>query len=181
MRRRAVRHVGVLLTALVTGVLLVSATVLAPGDAESALERTLAAADTDEGQLTASTGMDDEWAGLDERIRAAATESGVVGSVVATGTSTAYSAPGLPDDQRLAVAYVEDSGAHADLADGRWPDDGAPVVEAAVYRSALEALGIAVGDTLELRPLTGDDTPVPVTVVGAYVPADAAPPPATPK
>lgn len=180
MRRRAVRHVGVLLTAtltaLVTGVLLVSATVLAPGVAESALERTLAAADTDEGQLTASTGMDDEWAGLDERIRAAATESGVVGSVVATGTSTAYSAPGLPDDRRLAVAYVEDSGAHADLAAGRWPDDGAAVVEAAVHRSALEALGIAVGDTVELRPLTGDDTPVPVTVVGAYVPADAADP-----
>ncbi|TDD98277.1 ABC transporter permease [Jiangella asiatica] len=180
MRRRAARHVGVLLTAtltaLVTAVLLVSATVLAPGVAQSALERTLAGADTDESELTASTGMDEEWLGLDERVRAVATESGVVASVVASAASAAYSAPGMPDDHRLAVSYVEGADTRAELTDGRWPADGAPVVEAAVHRAALDTLRIAVGDILELHPLTGDDTPVPVTVVGAYVPADAADP-----
>ncbi|PSK96633.1 FtsX-like permease family protein [Haloactinopolyspora alba] len=174
VRRRATGHLGVSLTAgltaLVTAVLLVSAVVLAPSVAESALERTLDDADAAEASLAGSTGLDGRWTELDEDVRSAAADSGVVGAVTATVIGTAFTLPGTADRTRVAVGYVQDAGSRARLDAGRWPDGGAAAAETVVHRAAADELGLEPGDAIEVRPLTGSAGPVPVTVVGTYEP-----------
>lgn len=173
--RRATGHLGVLLTAtltaLVAAVLLVSATVLAPGVAESALQRTLHNADVDDTTLTASTGLDDEWSQLDQGVRAAVdARPGLIDQVTTTIWSTAYTATGLGADDRLAIASFEGAQRWAEPVEGRLPEPGAAVTEAAMHAAALEAAGLAVGDTLTVTPLTGSAPPTQVTIVGSYLP-----------
>ncbi|HEY9413079.1 MAG TPA: FtsX-like permease family protein [Jiangellaceae bacterium] len=159
------------LTALVAAVLLVSATVLAPGVAESALQRTLHNADVDDTTLTASTGLDDEWSQLNQGVRAAVdARPGLIDQVTATMWSTAYTATGLGADDRLAIASFGGAERWAEPVEGRLPEPGAAVTEAAMHAAALEAAGIVVGDTLTVTPLTGSAPPTQVTVVGSYLP-----------
>lgn len=177
VRRRASGHAGVLLTAsltaLVTAVLLVSATVLAPEVAQNALNRTLA--DTD-ATMTASTGFDERWPELDQSVRTAVSDAGPIESITATISTTAFTMPDAEENTRLALGYVEDAESRAHLTTGRWPDDDAQHVETAVHAAALDALGLQPGDVMTLHPLTGSRTPVEVTVVGGYEPQDAVDP-----
>lgn len=179
--RRASGHLGVLLTAcltaLVAAVLLVSATVMAPGVAENALERTLAAADGNDSALTVSTGLDDHVDDLDAGVHAAAdSQPGVVASISSWISSTAFTATGLAADDRLAITSIDRIADHAELSEGRWPAAAAstsPAPEAAIHAAALDRLGVAVGDTVTVEPLTGAGAPVTITVVGTYLPTDA--------
>lgn len=175
--RRAWGHSGVLLTATVTAlvaaVLLVSVTVLAPGVSESALRRTLGSTQSDQASLVASTGLDEEWSDLDSLLREiVADRPGITGPITATMMGTAFTSADMGGKERLAIGSIEHVDDRATLVDGRWPQAAATPVEAVVHMAALDSLGVAVGDTFAIEPLTGDTAPVEVTVVGTYTPND---------
>ncbi len=178
-RRRALSRFGVLLTAtltaLVAAVLLVSATILAPDVAEDALDRALTDG-ADDATVSVSTGLDEQWPQLDADVRAAADDAGVIKSVTASISSTAFTLPGAADDIRLAVGFIEGADERAELTQGRWPRDDAPTIETAVHATALDHLGIALGDVVEIQPMAGSQNTIEVTVVGAYEPVAASDP-----
>ncbi|SDG24094.1 FtsX-like permease family protein [Klenkia brasiliensis] len=92
-------------------------------------------------------------------------------------TSTLRDLPAGPDGRRLGwLTGVDDLTARADLVAGSWP--GAPAGAAwpaALPVAAAEALGLQVGDVVELAPGTGlegaaETAPVTVQVVGLVQP-----------
>lgn len=175
--RRSWGHAWVMLTAtttaLVAAVLLVSVTVLAPGIADSALQRTLDTADPDRTTLTAATGFDAQWPELDSRVReAAADRSYLTGMITATVMGTAFMTAGMDENDRLAVGSIGSVADHATLTEGRWPKPGATPAEAVVHADATSAMNTSIGEVIEIEPLTGDPAPIEVTVVGTFTPND---------
>ncbi len=159
--RRAASHAGVLLTAVLTALvvatLLVSATVLAPGVAESTFRKTIAESDTGDFTISASTAFDaPTWSETDSAVRrAAGREPRLAAGVTAAAWTTAYTIPDAAAETRIAVGAVETPARRADLLAGRWPRPGAEPLEVAVHDGALAALGTGVGDRIVLDPLVG--------------------------
>ncbi len=174
--RRANGPGGVLLTATLTAlaaaILMVSATVLAPGTAENALDRTVGSAGAHDTVLVASTGLDDTFDDVDEHVRASSAATGAMTQPTATARSTAFASQALGPDARVAVAAIEDAERHARLVSGRWPSAGAPTTETVVHPAALDAFGVAVGDILSIESLTGSNEVVDLAVVGTFEPTD---------
>ncbi|MGH9248648.1 MAG: FtsX-like permease family protein [Acidimicrobiales bacterium] len=177
---RAASHLGVLLTAMLTAVvvatLLVSATVLAPGVAESGFRDTLADAGADELTLHASTALDrDSWAETDARVGEVTGEQAeLAAEVTAVAWTTSFTVPGLDEDTRVVVGAVGHPSERARLSEGRWPEPGAELLEVAVHTDALSALGGRVGAPITLEPLVGTAAPTSATVVGTFQPDDPA-------
>ncbi len=68
------------------------------------------------------------------------------------------------------LAAFEGIADHADLLAGRWPDAGRKPVEAALSEGAAAELGLAVGQEVTLAAGIGEETTVPVEVVGIWRP-----------
>ena len=178
--RRASSHLGVLLTAMITAVvvatLLVSATVLAPGVAESGFRDTLTDAGVDDLTLHASTALDpDTWTATDGRVGEVTAEQPTLpAEVSAVAWTTSFAVAGLDENTRVVVGALGDPAGRGRPTEGRWPEPGAEPLEVAVHADALGALGAEVGGTITLEPLVGADAPTTATVVGAFRPTDPA-------
>ncbi|HEU0212586.1 MAG TPA: ABC transporter permease [Jiangellaceae bacterium] len=178
--RRAASHLGVLLTAMLTAIvvatLLVSAMVLAPGVAEAAFRDSLTGAGDDELTLQASTAFDpDSWTGTDARVgEVTAEQSDLPAEVTAVAWTTSFAVAGLGEHDRVVVGALRDPGDRARLTEGRWPEPGAEPLEVVVHADAFEALGAGVGSSMTIEPLVGAAAPSTVTVVGIFRPDDPA-------
>lgn len=97
------------------------------------------------------------------------------GELIGVERSDSYALPTDPaaeeDVTNLAVfgayAAIEE---HAELVDGGWPEAAADPMQVALSASAADALGLAVGDTLELASQRSEDRAVPVAVAGIWRP-----------
>lgn len=99
------------------------------------------------------------------------------GELIAVERSDSYALPtdasAEEDVTDLAVfgAYAAIAD-HAELVDGAWPQAGAEPMQVALSGSAADALGLGVGDTLELTSQRSEDQVVPVVVAGIWAAAN---------
>ncbi|MEM9467290.1 MAG: FtsX-like permease family protein [Actinomycetota bacterium] len=88
-------------------------------------------------------------------------------------TSTAYSAPQQPSDERTDIfrlGWVEDARAHVTLIAGAWPRPAPEqsAIEVAVDASAADLLGLELGETIPITARARDSAEIDVEVVALY-------------
>jgi ABC-type lipoprotein export system ATPase subunit len=139
----------------------VSATVLAPGVAESGFRDTLTDAGVDDLTLHASTALDpDTWTATDGRVgEVTSVQPTLAAEVSAVAWTTSFAVAGLDENTRVAVGALGDPAERGRPTEGRWPEPGAEPLEVAVHADALGALGAEVGGTITLEPLVSADAP----------------------
>ena len=101
------------------------------------------------------------------------------GELISIAQSETYALPEQPSADVTSLATFASYVAiddHASLVDGAWPAAGADPMQTAVSRSTAEALGLAVGDALEVTSQRGADRAVAVRIVGVWQPRDPSDP-----
>jgi hypothetical protein len=101
------------------------------------------------------------------------------GELVTVLRSESYALPDQPSTDRTDLAIFgayEGIERHAELTDGAWHRPGVEPMEVSLSRSAAEALGLSVGDELELTSQRGRDRVLRVSVAGTWEPLDPASP-----
>ena len=97
------------------------------------------------------------------------------GELVSIGKSETYALPEQPSRTVTSLAVFGSYAAiadHANLVSGAWPSGDGEPMETAVSRATADALGLEVGEELELASQRGAGRSLTVRVVGIWQPAD---------
>ncbi len=154
--------------------LLASGPIYADAVTSSALQRTLADAPVTESNLTVRISVfPDYFAEADKAVR-----DTVASLLDATGADVfshieadAFGLADQPADEAvslLSFQYFEGIADRASLVSGRWPGQSGPPYETALNQPAADALGIDVGDEIEVANRRDPDFGARIVVVGTY-------------
>jgi ABC-type lipoprotein release transport system permease subunit len=163
------------LTILLATTLLASGPIYAEAVAASGLQRTLEDAPVQDATVSVSGQVaEEDYAELDRQVTRAM--EGVFGAggielhrSSLSGSFTLPPGDGIPAEALTVFGAFERLEEHAELVAGGWPAGGAGAeVEAALSDPAARALGLEVGDIVEVASVQDDDETVRVRVSGVY-------------
>ncbi len=136
-----------------------------------------AAPPADRAILVRTSAAPADIAGLDGAVRAAldralSASGGEIGLVVSSGSLEPVGLDAAAASGQLTVlASYQGIERHATLTGGRWAQAGRTPVEATLSDGAATALGLAIGDRVDLTRGFGGAQPVAVQIVGTWRPA----------